>query len=389
MTPAARYAAAIEILGEIFTGAPAERVLTGWSRGHRFAGSKDRAAIRDHVFDVLRARRTLSALGGAEDDARAAVLGLLRRDGIAPETVFGAGGYAPAALTEAEAAAEFLPQTEAARADLPEWLWPEWQASLGEAAFAVADLQRQRAPVTVRVNLSEVSRDEAAVRLGAEGIDTAPVDLVEAALRIVSNPRRLATSETYRAGLVELQDAASQAAVARLVPLARGRVLDYCAGGGGKALALADRTDAAIFVHDVDPARMADLPARAARAGVRLSALATKAVAQAAPFDLVLCDAPCSGSGTWRRTPDAKWRLTSARLAELQSLQSEILAKAVPLVRPGGHLAYATCSVLRGENGSRVAELRAAHPELVEIDRMQLSPAPENDGFYLSVLRKH
>ena len=388
MTPAARYAAAIEILNDILAGAPAERVLTGWARGHRFAGSKDRAATRDHVFDVLRAPRTLSALGGRPDDARAAVLGLLRREGIDTDTVFGAGGHAPAALTDEERTATVPPLTGAAAADLPDWLWPAWCADLGEAARPVAEQLRHRAPVTLRVNLSAGSRDAAAARLATDGIDTVPVDMVETGLRVLSNPRRVAGSQAYLDGLVELQDAASQAAVARLLPVAGGRVIDYCAGGGGKALALADRIGAEIFVHDAEPARMADLPARAARAGVRLTPLSGAAVDRAAPFDLVVCDAPCSGSGTWRRTPDAKWRLTPARLAELQEIQGAILTRAVSLVRPGGYLAYATCSVLSAENEAAVARLRSAHPTLTEVDRMRLLPTPEHDGFYLSVLRR-
>ncbi|RYH03543.1 RsmB/NOP family class I SAM-dependent RNA methyltransferase [Salipiger sp. IMCC34102] len=387
MTPAARYAAAIDVLDAIFAGAPAERVLTGWARANRYAGSKDRAAVRDHVYDVLRARRTLAATGGGAD-GRAAILGLLRRDGPPPEAVFGAGGYAPSALTPEERASGTVPDNPAEAADLPDWLWPAWQESLGDRAAEIAALMRERAPITLRVALRNGSRAKAQAALAADGIETEALDAVETALRVTANPRRVATSTAYREGLVELQDAASQQAMVRLAPFAGPRVLDYCAGGGGKSLALADLLGQPIQAHDADADRMADLPARAARAGVQIERLATADLPGAAPFDLVLCDAPCSGSGTWRRTPDAKWRQTSERLAELRTVQGDILDAAATLVRPGGNLAYATCSVLKDENDGTVADFLARHHDMAEIARFVLTPGPTQDGFFMVVFRR-
>jgi 16S rRNA (cytosine967-C5)-methyltransferase len=184
-----------------------------------------------------------------------------------------------------------------------------------------------------------------------------------------------------------LQDAASQRAVLAL-PLAEGdRVLDYCAGGGGKTLAMGARAGLRLVAHDADPGRMADLPARAARAGLRVRLAATDELPGLGPFDLVLVDAPCSGSGTWRRAPEAKWRLTPEALAALTRRQDAILAAAAALVRPGGHLAYATCSVLSEENGDRIAAFCAGHPGWQVAGGLELLPGPLQDGFYLRFMK--
>lgn len=387
MTPAARYAAAIAVLDDVLAGESAERTLTTWARKNRFAGSKDRAAIRNHVYDALRGRRSLCALGG-DTSGRGAILGLLRRDGIAPDTVFGAGGYGPAALTPQEAAGGSEPDTDAARADLPDWLWPIWQDALGDDAMDVAQAMRHRAGVFLRVNLSRATLADAIDALAADDIVAVHVPDVKTALKVIENERKVAASDAFASGLVEVQDTASQIAIHRLQDVRADRILDFCAGGGGKALALADLHDAAIFAHDIDAARTADIAPRAARAGVKITTLRTAGLAQAAPFGLVLCDAPCSGSGTWRRAPDAKWRLTRDQLDHYGLLQSGVLDQAQGLVAPGGVLAYATCSVLTQENDDIVHDFLARRTEFSLVDRMQLLPGPDHDGFYLAIMRK-
>ena len=390
MTPAARYAAAIPVLDQILGGAAVEPVLAGWGRQNRYAGSKDRAALRDIVFDVLRAKRSLAALGGAET-GRGLVLGLLRRDGPAPEGVFGAGRYAPEALTDAERAhlSEDVTFTPGEALDLPDWLIPHWRAALGDAAEVVAALGRGRGPVTLRVNRAKADRATAQAVLEADGIGTCVVAGVSTALIVERNPRRVMASSAYRDGLVELQDSASQEAMEAL-PLAAGdKVLDYCAGGGGKALAIWDRTRSPVVAHDADPRRMVDLPARAARAGAEVSRADADEVRRKGPYDLVLCDAPCSGSGTWRRTPRSKWELTAERLKELNRMQGDILVAASALVAPGGTLAYATCSVLSDENEAIVDAFRAAAPGWSVERELRLVPTEERDGFFLAVLTRH
>jgi 16S rRNA (cytosine967-C5)-methyltransferase len=387
MTPPARLAAAIGLLDTILSGEAAERALTRWGRDNRYAGAGDRAAIRDHVFDALRRRRSLAALGGA-DTGRGLILGLVRDSGADPAMLFTGAGHAPPPLTPAEAA--HCPPADLplpVRGDLPDWLADRFSASLGPEAEAAMMALRTRAPVHLRVNLARITLDDAAARLAAEGIATRPHPDCATALEVTENARRISQSAPYCAGEVELQDAASQLAVLAL-PLAPGdRVLDYCAGGGGKTLAMGARARLHLVAHDADPARMADLPPRATRAGLAVTLAATADLTRLAPFDLVLVDAPCSGSGTWRRAPEAKWRLTPAALTALMRRQDAILAAAAPLVRPGGHLAYATCSVLAEENMDRIAPFLAARPGWQVTGGLRLLPGPLHDGFFQTVIR--
>jgi 16S rRNA (cytosine967-C5)-methyltransferase len=386
VTPGARIAAAIGVLDRVLAGEAAEACLTGWARGARYAGSKDRVAVRDHVFQALRCRRSHACLGGAAT-GRGLMIGALRADGSDPEALFTGQGHAPPPLTAAERAAGAPPVAEGDRLDLPDWLVAAFRDSLGAGAADAALALRARAPVMLRVNTRLKTVAQAIEILSEEGIGVEPAAICDSALRVTANPRRVAQSGAYRTGVVELQDGSSQAAMARLAVPAGARGLDYCAGGGGKVLALAARHDGHWFAHDSDPARMADLPARARRAGVKVSCLAPGAAADAAPFDLVLCDVPCSGSGTWRRAPDAKWQLTPDRLESLHATQAAILRAAAPLVRPGGVLAYATCSVLRSENADQIARFTAGRTAWHCEDMAHWPIGAEGDGFFLAQLR--
>jgi 16S rRNA (cytosine967-C5)-methyltransferase len=386
MTPAARVAAAIEILDRVLAGEAAEKVLTQWGRDNRYAGSGDRAAVRTHVFGALRKQRSLAAMGGAET-GRGIMIGALREAGEDPAAVFTGVGHAPAPLNDLERewrVAGSLPL--AVRGDMPDWLSARMVASLGEGAEAVMMALRDRAGVHLRVNTARVTRAAVVVELAREGIVTVPHPEVETALVVTGNERKVKESAAYRTGLVELQDASSQAAVLRL-PLRPGdRVLDYCAGGGGKTLAMGARMPLDLIAHDAAPGRMADLGPRAARAGVAVRQAGTLALAGLGPFDLVLVDAPCSGSGTWRRAPEAKWRLTPGALDRLMRTQDEVLTAAARLVRMGGHLAYATCSVLLEENDDRVRAFLGQDDRWNVVDVMRLWPGAWQDGFYLCVM---
>jgi 16S rRNA (cytosine967-C5)-methyltransferase len=386
MTPGARVAAAIEVLDTIRAGSAAEQALTGWARGARYAGSKDRAAVRDHVFHVLRRWRSCAALGGGEA-GRALMLGAMRDSGADPLQLFTGEGHAPTPLGPDETG-QGQTATEAEARDLPDWLWPHFERSLGGDAGRVAEALRHRAPVMLRVNLRYLSRADAQTRLAAEGIVTEPVETAGSALHVLEGERKVAQSASYAEGLVELQDASSQAAMERFALPVGARVLDYCAGGGGKVLALAARAEATWFAHDIAPQRIAHLPPRAERAGVEVTVLATEALGGAAPFDLVLCDVPCSGSGTWRRSPDAKWRLTPERLAELTRVQADILARASALVAPGGRLVYTTCSVLDIENQEVTEGFTAAFPSWKVTDSCHWPVCDSGDGFYLAQIER-
>ncbi|EEW25538.1 RsmB/NOP family class I SAM-dependent RNA methyltransferase [Rhodobacter ferrooxidans] len=387
MTPAARLSAAIDILDRVLAGNSAEQALTNWGRASRFAGSGDRLAVRDLVFAAIRCRRSFAALGGAET-GRGLVLGGLRDAGVDPGPLFTGQGHAPPPLTEADS----LPPTELpdlVALDCPDWLAPPLRAALGADFAPVMAALRARASVFLRVNSARISREGAIAALASEGIAAQPHGLSSFALEVTENARKIQSSQTYLTGLVELQDAASQAVVQAL-PLRSGqRVLDYCAGGGGKTLAMAAAGGLQLFAHDANPRRMRDLPARAERAGVRLRLLETADLPRHAPFDLVLTDVPCSGSGSWRRAPEAKWALTPARLAELCRIQAGILDRVAPLVAPGGHLAYATCSMLQAENSAQIAAFLARSPGWLLQSSRLFTPLDGGDGFFVAILRRN
>jgi len=380
MTPAARHSAAIEILDRYLAGEPAEKALTNWARSNRYAGSGDRVAIRDLVFESIRCRRSFAHLGGAET-GRGLVLGRCRAAGIDPDTVFTDARFAPAPLTEAERMPPPPPQGNVAL-DCPDWLRPLIDRAFGAEAAPVLEALRHRAPVFLRVNRLRGSLTEAMAALRVEGIETRPCPLSPTALEVTGNARRVQSGPAFAAGLVELQDAASQAVVDLLPLVPKMRVLDYCAGGGGKSLAMAARCALEMFAHDADPARLSDLPQRAARAGATVRLLDARNIASKGPFDLVLADAPCSGSGSWRRAPEAKWHLTPDRLAELCAVQDRILDDAARHVGPQGVLAYATCSLLTEENEDRTAAFLARHPEWRCIRKKRFSPLDGADGFF-------
>lgn len=393
MTPEARISAAIEILDSVITGEAAERALTGWARRHRFAGSSDRAAIRDLVFDVLRKRRSCAALGApgkGREDGRALIIGLLRMRGQDPAALFTGSGHAPAPLTGDERAADGLPALAAlarpVRLDYPDWLDGPLSRALGDDLDPVMALLRQRAPVFVRVNRRKASREQARAALGDDGIATRPHPMAGDALEVIENPRRIRNSAAFRDGLVELQDVASQAAVAFVEPPRAGRILDYCAGGGGKALALAALSDARIFAHDAAPPRMNEIDMRARRAGVEIAKLTNPD--KAPPNDLVLCDVPCSGSGAWRRAPAGKWSLSPRRLADLIRIQAEILDRAARLVARGGRLAYVTCSLLVEENESQIQGFCDRNGCYRLVKQRRFSPLDGGDGFFAALLER-
>ncbi len=380
MTPAARLSAAIEVLDRILTGSPAEQALTNWGRASRFAGSGDRNAVRDLVYDALRCRWSYAALGGAET-GRGLMLGALRAAGTDPATLFTGVGHAPAPVGEGESGQ--APQGAAAL-DVPDWLLPQLEASLGADLTPIAQALRQRAPVFLRVNLRRASLPQAISALQAEGISAQPHDLADTALVVTEGARKIQTGQAYLSGLVELQDAASQAVVNAL-PLADGmRVLDHCAGGGGKTLAMAARAHLSLFAHDASPARMRDLPVRASRAGAKVTV--TDHPEKQAPFDLVLADAPCSGSGSWRRDPQGKWALTPERLAQIGAVQDQILDRMAPMVKRGGTLAYATCSLLRTENEDRIAAFLDRQQGWRLLQSQRYTPLSGGDGFFLALL---
>jgi 16S rRNA (cytosine967-C5)-methyltransferase len=382
----------MELLDAALAGEPAERALTRWARASRFAGSKDRAAVRDLVYDALRQRRSLGWLGGG-DTGRAMLIAHQRAEGTDLDALFTGDGFDPAPLTAAErsgAGHSLDAAPEAVRLDFPDFLGAELHQSLGAAFEPVLAAMRTRAPVDLRVNTLKTNADAATVVLARDGVQVAPHPLARNALRVLANPRLVGASRAYTQGMVELQDVSSQFVAEAAGARPGMTVLDYCAGGGGKTLALAAAMQGRgrLMAWDVNPRRMADLPERARRAGADIRVLSDDERASLRPAcDLVLVDAPCSGSGAWRRKPEGKWRLSPDELAAYPPLQDAILDAAAALVRPGGRLVYATCSLFARENEERAAAFRARRPDWKPEDARRLSPLDGGDGFFLASFR--
>lgn len=388
MTPGARVQAAIECLDQIIAGAAAEQVLSRWARGSRFAGSKDRAAVRDHVFDALRARDSYAAHGGALS-GRAVLAAHVSASGAEVDTLFSGQGHAPAVLNEEERSALHAYDETQDRSiwNMPDWAAQRLQSSHGDLADDIAFALRSRAPVDLRVNLLKTNADDASRFLEEDGVFAAPCGISPTALRVQEGARKVKTSRAYAQGHVELQDAGSQALVSAL-PLRDGhQVLDYCAGGGGKSLAMAAQAAVRVTAHDANPKRMNDLDARAERAGITIARARAEELSGLGGFDLVLCDVPCSGSGAWRRNPDGKWRMQEAEFTALLSVQSDILEKAQSLLKPKAALAYVTCSLFDDENTKQIERFLSAHPEYQVETEQKWTPLAGSDGFYLCLMR--
>jgi 16S rRNA (cytosine967-C5)-methyltransferase len=431
MTPGARLAAAIEVLSDI--GArrrPAADTLKDWGLSHRFAGSGDRAGIAGLVYDALR-RRASSAYLMGEDTPRATALGMLVRErGLDPDAVAqlaNGAGYAPPPLTDAErtrlAATDLAGAPPHVRGDYPEWLDPYLARVFGDERAEEGAALASRAPLDLRANTLKATRDEASrslADLAPEPTRWSPAGL-RIKLRADAKSPAVHAEFAYLKGLIEIQDEGSQLAALLAGAKPGEQVLDLCAGGGGKTLALAAlmQNKGQLYATDDDKRRLAPIHDRLERSGARNVQVRTpKSVGNEladleGKLDLVLIDAPCTGIGAWRRNPDAKWRVRPGALEVRVKEQAETLARAVPLVRPGGRIAYVTCSVLDEENGAQIRNFVASHPDfsvekpaevanalgeraymfskaaLVNDEGLLMTPRrTDTDGFFVSILRR-
>jgi 16S rRNA (cytosine967-C5)-methyltransferase len=381
MTPAARLSAAIELIETIDAErVPAAKALKEWGTAHRYAGSGDRAAISGLIWDVLR-RRSSSAFLMDADTPRARVLGMLKLErGMDTEAISAlcdGSRFAPAPLTEAERSALTTRSLAGApphvAGDYPEWLDPHLAAVFGEDRVAEATAMASRAPLDLRVNTLKAKREkvQASLRhLGAVPTPWSPTGLRIALGADARNPG-ISAEEDFIKGAIEVQDEGSQLAALFTAAKPGEQVIDLCAGAGGKTLALAAMMGGKgrLIATDRDKRQLAPIFERLSRAGVH-NAEVRAPKGEADPLadirssaDLVLIDAPCTGTGTWRRNPDAKWRMRPGALEVRLKDQAEVLDRAAGMVKPGGRIAYVTCSVLPAENGEQVRAFLARHPE--------------------------
>ncbi len=470
MTPSARLAAAASVLDSIAQGRqPAETVLKAWGTANRYAGSKDRRAIADQVYKILRARgRLVWAMGGRED-GRALVIGSLSLiDGLSIEEIEAlhtGDGYGPKPLSKQERARISLTDEEVpgwVAAGLPEFVMDDFKATFGDRwAEEAAGLMLPRAPIDLRVNLAKATVAEVEAELREAGLSPKRTPWSATGLRLQSEPPpNVQALEAFKDGHFEIQDEGSQI-TCWLAGVKPGMtVVDYCAGGGGKTLGLAmqglpvgaSRVEAAapepdriwtptgwvdapkakakpksvakaegqLIACDVVQKRLDNIRPRLARAGVEAELIhlgpnggGVEDIVGTA--DVVFVDAPCTGSGTWRRKPEDAWRLSVEDVDRMHSLQKAILARAAKLVKPGGRLVYVTCSMLRVENEATLDAFEEDHGEfqpvaiqnalsssafadagrnkLVELaeggHRLRLSPATSGtDGFFAAVYER-
>lgn len=422
-----RLAGAIDVLDDIETRRrPVADALKDWGLSHRFAGSGDRAAIGNIVYDALRMKQSH---GWLFDDDSALTLGyavMFRQWGFTPETLateLEGDRFAPAPLSDERLAAFSSRTLENAplhvQGDVPDWTVASFQENFGEGWLAEAKALTARPSLDLRANTLKADREKVIKALERAGAEKAP--LAPNAVRIpagkLSDRLPNVTAElSFQKGWFEVQDEGSQL-VAGLTSAQEGeQILDYCAGGGGKTLALAAdmHNKGQVHAFDADRKRLAPIIERLKRAGTR-NVQVHDGLQSLKPFlgrfDRVLVDAPCTGTGTWRRRPDTKWRLSERNLAERVTQQRDVLEAASAYVRPGGRLAYVTCSLLPEENQHQIAHFIQAHPEFEvcsssdDFSRLTgqntvhalesgglgltLSPATtDTDGFYFCMLRR-
>jgi len=419
--------AALEVLDEIFVRhRPAAQVLADWGKAHRFAGSGDRAAIGNLVFDVLRRRLSLAARMG-DDSTRALVLAAASEALAmsAEEVAAAADGsdYALEPLSPSERAGleREVPEDAPAhvRADIPQWLAPSFERVFGDRLVDEGRALARRAPVDLRVNALKADRERVLKALARFGAEPTPMSPLGVRIPAPAGPGRTPNVEAepgHGKGWFEVQDEASQIAALLSGASPRRQVIDLCAGAGGKTLALAAamQNTGQVYAYDSDRVQLRPIFERLKRAGARnvqvLPAGDEASVrALGDRFDVVFVDAPCTGSGVWRRRPDSKWRVKPQNLADRQKEQREVLELGAPLVKPGGRLVYVTCSILPEENRDQITDFLERHPEFslqpyaeswaVSIggtpppsadggsDALLLTPATHGtDGFFIAIL---
>lgn len=422
-----RVSAAIDVLGDILDRhRPASEALKDWGKAHRFAGSTDRHAIGTLVYDVLRRRNSLASRMDGATPRALALAALQDVWGLTPAAIaqLAEDAHGPGALAGAER--EALARARPAglplhvTADVPEWLAPSYEKAFGARAAEEGAALAGRAPVDLRVNTLRSTRVKVIAALERFGAGAGPLSPLCVRIPAPGPETRNANVEAEPAhglGWFEVQDAGSQVA-ALLSGVQPGMsVADTCAGAGGKTLALAAlmNNEGRLVAHDVDRFRLRPIFERLTRAGVTncevISAQDKGRLEAAGPFDCVVIDAPCSGSGSWRRKPDAKWRLTEKQFAQRRNDQALLLEQGHALVKPGGMILYITCSVLPEENTEQIAAFLRRHPDMKIIpyreqwsrtiggeapgsadgaaDTLLLTPAKhDTDGFFVAAMRR-
>jgi 16S rRNA (cytosine967-C5)-methyltransferase len=399
MIPAARISAAIEVIADIEAKRrPAAQALKDWGMAHRFAGSGDRAAIAGLVYDALRRRASSAWIMGAETP-RAVLLGMLARErGLDVDAIAklaDGARFAPEPLSDDErmrlAAPNLDDAPEHITGDYPEWLDSGFAATFGESRAEEGAALASRAPLDLRANTLKADRETAVEELSE--YNAQPTRWSPWGVRIVVAPDAkspaIHAEPAFIKGHIEIQDEGSQLAALLAGAKPGEQVIDLCAGGGGKTLALAAamNNEGQLYATDPDKRRLAPIHERLERAGAHnvqvLTPRGDKDPLAGKKADLVLIDAPCTGTGAWRRNPDAKWRVRPGALAERMKDQAEVLDRAAKLLKPGGRIAYITCSMLDDENGAQVRGFLQRHSGFAIVPPDQMMAAALGERAFL------
>ena len=424
-----RIQAAAEVLEDIIERkTPATMALRDWGKKHRFAGSKDRSAIGNYVHDALRCKSSLCFRMDSETPRSIAIASAVFMGGHSSEELaeaFKGDDHAPETLSDDEikrlnGSVKLDSAPAWVQSDVPEWIWPMFETNFDEEAISEGKALTVRPPLDLRVNTIKAKRECVLSSLKAKGLkktDISPIGLRVEPLEGSGRLPNVQIEEEYQTGQIEIQDEGSQV-VSLLIDAKPGEtVLDYCAGGGGKSLALAADMEnkGSVFGFDIDKRRLSPLYQRAQRAGASIIDVRQPPSENlkdlVGKMDRVLIDAPCTGVGTWRRKPDAKWRLSEEALVRRNNEQRSVLKSAKGFVKPGGLLFYVTCSVLAEENEAQVYAfleeyenftllsagevweekfgVEAPKPWSADGCTLTLTPASTNtDGFFFAVMEK-
>ncbi|MEH6405095.1 MAG: RsmB/NOP family class I SAM-dependent RNA methyltransferase [Sneathiella sp.] len=429
MTPSARLSSVIELLDKIMSEAgPAEHEVRAYFRARRYAGSKDRRWITEFLYVIFRRLGEIDwiveQLALEQTNRSRALCAMVFVEKISTEQLqegYFQGPHAVPTLDEAEIEAlgkldalDVSAMPDHSKENFPEWIASILSAQFGKTAPTVMRAYQERAPLTLRVNSLKAEREEVLRILTEDDIEAVPTKLSPHGI-ILKGQVNIASHQVMQLGLVEIQDEAAQISSLLTCATSGMQVVDYCAGSGGKSLAIAAEMDNSgeIYAFDVSLRRMKDLSARRRRANaiiIQANVMSDeKSLDEAVDrlkgqMDRVFVDVPCSGSGTWRRQPDQKWTFSEEKLENLVTLQKQILGKAARLVAPGGRLVYATCSIFDAENTNQVTEFLDKNPEFSLIpvsqiwgeaglagkrseEMLKLSPDEfGTDGFFTAVL---
>ncbi len=391
--------AAISILDEFLDGQNLNIIFSNWTKNNRYAGSSDRESIRNIVFDILRVKKTFTSVLEKEKqpiNGRALVFLYSVYYRLNLNEIFTGQTYGPVKLTNFEKefsklSNENINECFGITDNIPDFLTAEFKRSLGKNFRNAMRLLERRAPISIRVNPLKSDVSSILECLSSEGMKGKKSKTVRYGINITGNPRRLAQIQAFKDGCFEVQDLHSQKTIEDLPVNEHTKVLDYCAGAGGKILSIACSLNGngKFYIHDIDKRKLKEADLRAKRAGVKFKRLDIENLQKyCCSFDSVIADVPCSGSGTWRRNPQQKWRITPESFNEILIRQTIILNEIKDLIKKNGYIFYITCSVLKIENEEVIYKFLSDNKHFRLLNKKDVTIDNHGDGFFCAVLQK-